>query len=1155
MRMKRWIAGFLCICLLGTSDALYSQAAAIGTSDSQKQDVQQEEEIENTAKQQEETTEDADDQQEETTEDADDQQEETTEDADDQQQENQQNTAEDVTVQQGDVENDPAEQQGDSAASDEEITSETPLLTYAVVDQPYIETPGTQTVLVGIDAQEKTIEQAVLEYQNKTTGEVFTAEAQEILEDSVIFSMEFENETKTGVYELSGIRYTIDGVEYQTDFKEAGMEMLFGVNTDVDSDPDAVVVEGEEDVDIDVVTIDGDGNTTSQSSIGEAIGEAQSQSTAGSFGLPAMRASGNVLVLLDPGHDANHPGASANGVVEKDLNLAIAKYCKAELETYAGVTVQMTRDGDACPYSTSNASTCNSRRVDYAKSIGASVYVSIHNNAGGGNGAEVYYPNQNYNASVSAAGKSLAQKILDNLVKLGLKDRGIKIRNSEDGTTYADGSLADYYAVIKNCKKAGIPAIIIEHAFVDSSDAANFLNSDAKLKKLGVADATGIAQYFGLKKKSGGTVTVKKPAKTTITTAKSVANTTIRLSWNKVANASGYVIYRSTKKDSGYEKIATITSGSTTTYDNKKVSAGKTYYYKIKVRATAGGQNAYSSYSAVKSAKTVKSTSISSVKSVGSTKLKVTWSARSGANGYYIYRSTKKDSGYKKIATVSGAKTTSYTDTGVKKGTTYYYKLRCRNKVDGSTGYSSTSAAVSGRTVGATTILSVKSKADKKLEVTWKAVSGANGYYVYRSTSAAGSYKRIATVSGKTTTKYADTDITAGKTYYYKIKTRNKVNKVTGYSSASKAGYGKTVKNPGITSVISRSPSKLEINWNSVSGANGYYVYRSTKKNSGYEKIATVSGRSTVQYTDSSLKTGKTYYYKVRSRNKVNGSTGYSSPGTAVNGKTVARPVISSLRESNGVVSIKWGKVSGASGYIIRRAASESGTYTRVATITSGSTTSYKDKTVTAGNTYYYRIQSFNTVNGQKGYSGYCSAKSVTFGTKIMGSSTVTVNQMVAYYNSTGKKYPSSVYSSKGAANITAFCNIVVQEAAAEGVRADVVFAQICNETGFLQFGGDVSAEQCNFAGLGATGNGVAGETFKNVRTGIRAQVQHLKAYASKDPLNQTCVDTRFSYVTRGTAPYVEWLGIQENPYGKGWATAKNYGYNLVNIVKVMQTM
>ena len=103
-------------------------------------------------------------------------------------------------------------------------------------------------------------------------------------------------------------------------------------------------------------------------------------------------------------------------------------------------------------------------------------------------------------------------------------------------------------------------------------------------------------------------------------------------------------------------------------------------------------------------------------------------------------------------------------------------------------------------------------------------------------------------------------------------------------------------------------------------------------------------------------------------------------------------------------------------------------------------------------------------------------------------------------------------------------------------------------ETGFLKFGGDVKKEQYNFAGLGAVGGGVSGASFSSIREGIRAQVQHLKAYASEEPLNQVVVDPRFQYVKRGSAEYVEWLGQKENPNGYGWATAKNYGYNIVDL-------
>lgn len=177
--------------------------------------------------------------------------------------------------------------------------------------------------------------------------------------------------------------------------------------------------------------------------------------------------------------------------------------------------------------------------------------------------------------------------------------------------------------------------------------------------------------------------------------------------------------------------------------------------------------------------------------------------------------------------------------------------------------------------------------------------------------------------------------------------------------------------------------------------------------------------------------------------------------------------------------------------------------------------------------------------------------------TSIMGTSQATVAQMVRYYNSkssgydtfTGenKKYNGSL-AKGGASTIEQFVQIVYEEAQAEGVRAEVVFAQCMLETGFLKYGGDVLPNQYNFAGIGATG-AVHGASFENVRVGVRAHVQHLKAYASLDGLTQQCVDPRFNLVARGCAQYVEWLGMKENPKGYGWASSKNYGPNIVSMM------
>ena len=171
----------------------------------------------------------------------------------------------------------------------------------------------------------------------------------------------------------------------------------------------------------------------------------------------------------------------------------------------------------------------------------------------------------------------------------------------------------------------------------------------------------------------------------------------------------------------------------------------------------------------------------------------------------------------------------------------------------------------------------------------------------------------------------------------------------------------------------------------------------------------------------------------------------------------------------------------------------------------------------------------------------------------IMGSSPVTVAQMKAYFETANVPYPAEALSKGGADTIETFCQIYYEEAAAEGVRPEVAFVQTMKETGFLQYGGDASIEQFNFAGLGTTGGGVPGNSYPDVQTGIRAQIQHLKAYATAEPLNGECVDDRYEYVKKGAAPYVEWLGQKENPEGLGWATGENYGYDIVRMIRDME--
>ena len=179
--------------------------------------------------------------------------------------------------------------------------------------------------------------------------------------------------------------------------------------------------------------------------------------------------------------------------------------------------------------------------------------------------------------------------------------------------------------------------------------------------------------------------------------------------------------------------------------------------------------------------------------------------------------------------------------------------------------------------------------------------------------------------------------------------------------------------------------------------------------------------------------------------------------------------------------------------------------------------------------------------------AGYFNVQTVPeIRTSIMGTAQATAQQMALFCRS---RNPAPQITG---CSLEALAQMYLIEGATEGVRGDVAFAQSLHETGFFRFGGIVQPGQNNFAGIGALNGNTAGQaaTFPNALTGVRAQIQHLKAYASTEPLKNPCVDPRFGLVTRGSAPYVEWLGAADNPSGAGWAyPGKGYGASVLTLL------
>lgn len=217
-----------------------------------------------------------------------------------------------------------------------------------------------------------------------------------------------------------------------------------------------------------------------------------------------------LTVVLDPGHGGDQSGAARDGesVEEKTLNLKIARYLKEELETYENVTVYLTREDD------SDVDLPNRTKVSVDKK--ADVMISLHNNAAGAcaaydHGCTVLAAKDGYKDALALEEQKLSCNILNELSKLGIENQGILLRDSEANEKYPNGALADYYAIIRGGVTNDIPTVLIEHAFIDNtSDYAKYLSSDEKLSKLAVADATGIARYYQLIKKSENTTGTEK---------------------------------------------------------------------------------------------------------------------------------------------------------------------------------------------------------------------------------------------------------------------------------------------------------------------------------------------------------------------------------------------------------------------------------------------------------------------------------------------------------------------------------------------------------------------------------------------------------------------------------------------------------------------
>lgn len=1073
-------------------------------------------------------------------------------------------------------------------------------------------------MVVSLQNESATVEEVSLVLEGEKEGKVYTLSNIDQSEDAYAFSTN-EVSLGKGIYRVTkllvqlldstgmerveelpletmeGMEQIVFGVEEDPGYEQDKMltieEMSGQTNTELTREAALLDEEMADLVQIDVQDLSGASDQITKKLLLAKNSEEELSIERG-LGAPA----GYVRIFLDAGHDQTHAGARANGLNEEVLTLKVAQYCRDYLlSTYSNVQVMMCRESGACPHPGTDSGTDNRSRVADAQNWGADAYVSIHFNsaAASAQGAMVFYPNSNYNAAVGNSGSILATKILEQLTQLGLVNKGIHIRNSESRDTYDDGSLADYYAVIRAAKKAGIPGIIVEHAFLTNAQDAAFLKSEENLKRLGYADARGIANAYNL-----STEPIEYSAKSIEVTDIDGVNGSFKMTVKGVKpvdyiDTIKFKVYPTSDTKESYVYTANQDSKTKTTFSatgGVMNHGGVTGAYKVIAYACDALDRRTKIASTtftiepekvdpsqvnlvVKQTRDQKKTTLYLTGNDGAAEVTYkVYHIETGTKSMKTYPAEKTDAGWKIVVPTKQLGYHGQYKVAVYSKNYYGTKKKIRTgtfEIDLPT---VKSISVHGLNFDQGTFQlranKVSAKAGvKKVQLKVRNLTGKKKTKIYDAKNKASfSFARI---------DMKDFAYQLGKYEFSVLVTDG--NGITSVVRSEK--YDLSMPDTQVSAVLKKQETRLVLSaknlgigsnikgvrfrvWRVGGGVKTRY-YDAAYKNGAYSVITKVSDFGTAGT------------YKMQAYTK-------DAKGKYLKAGKQVRFRISDIQ--NGKISIK--KKNDTSSYFFVDSISANSTISKVEVKAWPTTKSSAKYTYVAqqlsngrfravidqkkhqgrGGNYRYEVRVTLKNNVTKlllkgkfpmGEDSGEVEEDDPFETEnglhiITGSNGVTIDQMVAYYQA-HTVYP-SFYKNSDAPTIRKFCTIYYNECKAENIRVEVAFVQAMKETNFLRYTGDVKIGQFNFAGIGATGGGVPGNSFSSVTVGVRAQIQHLKAYANSEPLNKACVDPRFQYVSRGNAPYVEWLGIPDNPYGKGWATAQNYGSSILTMIELLKS-
>ena len=451
------------------------------------------------------------------------------------------------------------------------------------------------------------------------------------------------------------------------------------------------------------------------------------------------------------------------------------------------------------------------------------------------------------------------------------------------------------------------------------------------------------------------------------------ADAQITLSWNMVADAAEYRIFRAAGTSGTLTRINEDTTITTTTYTDTGLTNGTEYRYTVRAVNAAGVSPDSSVVSATPIAPTaVPGTPANLTVTIGDQSLTLTWGATAGATQYYVYRGLSTGN-LTRIATNETIDGTTYADTSLTAGTSYWYAVSAVNSLgEGpqSTEVTETALAIPAAPTGIASSVSV-AVGVIRAQILWSPSNSAAEYRIYRADTPSGDFARIASNETITATTYTDATLVGGTAYRYVIRAVN----AAGESAASDETTVTAPTPPAAPASLTATPAsnRITLSWNEVAEATEYRIYRSLTADGPLTRIAGNEMITATTYTNIGITNGVEHRYVVRAFNSMGESANSNEVRATPSQPVPAIPANLTATAGDAQVTLLWEAADRATSYNLYRASTANSALTRIASNMTIFGTTYTDTGLTNDTTYRYIVRGYN-IGGESGASNEVTA-------------------------------------------------------------------------------------------------------------------------------------------------------------------------------------